>query len=61
MKAGFASVQITPPLGTTMMGFAHRDREHGCKGVHDDLFARSLHLCHGDQEVLIIGLDLCFL
>ncbi len=61
MKAGFASVQITPPLGTTMMGFSTRDRDHGCEGVHDDLFVRSLYLCHGDQEVLIMGLDLCFL
>ena len=47
MKAGFARVSITPPPGTGMMGFADRDIDHGCEGVHDDIFARALYLAHG--------------
>ena len=61
MKAGFARIRITPSLGTTMMGFTIRDREHGCTGVHDDLFVRALYLEHEGEEVLVMGFDLCFL
>ncbi len=61
MKAGFAKVQITPPIGTTMMGFATRDNDHDCEGIHDDLFVRALFLTHAGEEVLIMGFDLCFL
>jgi neutral ceramidase len=60
MKAGFSKVCITPPIGTTMYGFATRDRECGCKGIYDDIFARALYLSHGEEEVLIIGFDLLF-
>ncbi|MBI5094848.1 MAG: hypothetical protein HZB26_20715 [Candidatus Hydrogenedentes bacterium] len=61
MKAGFARRCITPPLGTTMMGFATRDREHGCAGIHDDLYVRALFVEHGGAAALIMGFDLCFL
>ena len=42
-----------------MMGFAGRDRERGCEGVHDELYVRALYLEHGGEEALILGLDLC--
>ena len=61
MKAGFARAEITPPVGTTMMGFGTRDMDHGCEGVHDDIYVRALFLEHGDQQALIMGFDLCFL
>ncbi|MBM3235512.1 hypothetical protein FJZ31_04370 [Candidatus Poribacteria bacterium] len=61
MKAGFAKVRITPPIGTAMMGFGSRDRQCGCEGVHDDIFVRALYLTHEKEEVLIMGFDLCFL
>ena len=60
MKVGFSKVRITPPLGTTMYGFASRDREYGCKAIHDDLFARALYISHKGEEALIMGLDLLF-
>ena len=60
MRAGFAKVCITPPPGTTMYGFASRDREHGCEGVHDDLFVRSLYLSYEGEEALLMGFDLLF-
>jgi hypothetical protein len=61
MKAGFARVSITPPVGTTMMGFGSRDMDHGCEGVHDEVYVRALLLEHGDEKALVMGFDLCFL
>ena len=61
MKAGFARVAITPPLGTAMTGFGGRDYDpSGCKGVHDDLYVRALYLSRGDETALIMGFDLLF-
>ena len=61
MKAGFARAKITPPVGTTMMGFGTRDMDHGCEGTHDDIYTRALFLEQGEERALIMGFDLCFL
>jgi len=61
MKAGFARAKITPPIGTTMMGFGSRDMDHGCTAIHDDIYVRALFLENGDEQALIMGFDLCFL
>ncbi|HOF39145.1 MAG TPA: hypothetical protein PLD73_03660 [Candidatus Hydrogenedentes bacterium] len=61
MLAGFAREDITPSLGTTMMGFGTRDMEHGCTGVHDPIYTRALYLEHGGEAALIMGYDMCFL
>ena len=61
MRAGFARADITPPLGTTMMGFSSRDIAHGCDAVHDPLFVRALYVEHEAEQALIMGFDLCFL
>ena len=60
MRAGFARVEVTPPIGTSMTGFGGRDRDHGCDGVHDPLYARALYLSHADEQALVIGFDLLF-
>ena len=60
MRAGFARVKITPPLGTRMMGFGGRDYEHGCTAIHDDIFVRAAYLQQGDEAAVIMGFDLCF-
>jgi len=60
MKAGFAKVCITPPAGTRMYGFASRDKDHGCEGVHDDIFVRAAYLSCDGEEALIMGFDLLF-
>ncbi|MHB9132594.1 MAG: hypothetical protein ACYDBB_16110 [Armatimonadota bacterium] len=60
MKAGFARVCITPPLGSTVIGLFGDGGEHGAEEIHDDLFVRALYLTHGDEEVLIVGVDLLF-
>jgi len=60
MKAGFARVDVTPPVGTTMMGFGTRDMDHGCEGVHDPIYVRALFLEQGDEQALILTYDMCF-
>lgn len=61
MQAGFARVSITPPKDTIMMGFAARDRQRGCEGVHDEIYVRALYLEHEGERALVLGFDLCFL
>ncbi|MCE5250240.1 hypothetical protein LLG96_08470 [bacterium] len=61
LKAGFARVKITPPLGTAMTGFGARDFDPaGCKGIHDDLYTNALYVSQGDRQVFIFGFDLLF-
>jgi neutral ceramidase len=61
LKAGYAKVKITPPVGTAMTGFGNRDYDpSGSRGVHDDLYVRSLYLTQGSEDVLIMGFDLLF-
>jgi len=55
MRAGFSRACITPALGTPMIGWTRRDREHGCTGVHDDLFARVLFIEHESEAALLVG------
>ena len=61
MKAGFARVNCNPPLGTKMMGFGNRDMEKGCTGVHDDIHVRALYMEQGDERVLVLAYDMCFI
>ena len=58
MKAGFARVCITPPLGTPMRGY-YEKRE--VKGVLDDLYASAVALEEGGSRAVILALDLCLL
>ena len=61
LKAGYSKVNITPPIGTPMTGFGHRDFDPaGCKGIHDDLYARALYLKQNNEQVLLMGFDLLF-
>src|SRR5688500_18968737 len=60
MRAGFARVSITPPLGTMMMGVGGRDLDHGCDSIHDDIYVRALYAEHDGEIALIMSLDLCF-
>lgn len=60
MRAGFAKVNITPPLGTKMIGWGTRDARGGCTVLHDPLYVRALYLSHRGQEILILAFDLLF-
>lgn len=56
LKAGAARVHITPYVGAFLAGFGNRD--HGCEGIHDELFARALALESGETTVAIASCDL---
>lgn len=55
LSVGFSKRQITPPIGTQMMGYANRTE--GCRGVYDDLYVRALALKSGDERALILAFD----
>lgn len=56
LQAGIATVDITPPVGTWLAGFAGRYK--GSEGIHDPLRARALVLDDGDTRLLIITCDI---
>ena len=55
MRAAIAEVNITPPVGVSMCGFAAR--KGPSEGIHDELFARALVLDNGETQVAIVGAD----
>ncbi|HUL76663.1 MAG TPA: neutral/alkaline non-lysosomal ceramidase N-terminal domain-containing protein [Vicinamibacteria bacterium] len=56
LKAGAASVEITPPPGVGMYGFANR--KGGATGVRDPLMARVLVLEAGEKRLALVAMDL---
>ena len=55
MQAGFARVDITPPLGTPVVGYFEERR---AKGVLDNLEANALALSDGSRTAVLIAADL---
>ena len=53
---GQAQAIITPPIGTELVGYPERD--HGCEGVHDDLFAKAWVFSDGNEYATLAFLDL---
>jgi neutral ceramidase len=56
LKAGVAKLDITPPVGVRMAGFA--GRVFPSLAVHDPLRARALVLDDGGRRAALVGLDL---
>ena len=56
LRAGVARVEITPPRGHAMAGYAERTR--GASGVHDPLYATALLLESGTSSVALVSCDL---
>ncbi len=56
LLAGTACVNIDPPVGTWMAGFAARNK--GAEGIHDSLHSKALVLDDGATRVCIITNDL---
>lgn len=54
-RAGFHRVDITPPLGAPLAGFAARGGP--CAGVHDELYVRALVLDDGRRPVVFVAAD----
>ncbi len=58
LYAGTAKVDITPPVGTAMCGYAEGVAS---EGIHDPLFARVLVLTDGSLSLAIVATDLVWL
>ena len=56
-EAGAAKVEITPPTGYPMWGYASR-KDKPCAGVRDPLHARALVLKIGESKIALVSLDL---
>ncbi len=56
LRAGFASIDITPPLGTPSAGYGARFGG-GMQGVHDPLEAGTLILAAGAKILVLAGVD----
>src|SRR5579875_1709110 len=57
LQAGAASMDITPPVGFAMWGYAAR-KDQPSLGVRDPLRARALVLAVGDKRLALVSLDL---
>lgn len=57
MRAGFAGVTITPPIGIAMEGLGQAG---GCTRILDDLFIRALYLQDEQHAALLVSSDLLF-
>lgn len=56
LKAGFAKVDITPPSGVWLSGYASRKKPSD--GISDELYAKSLVLDDGQNKIAIVSADL---
>jgi neutral ceramidase len=59
LYAGTAKVDITPPLGIPMCGYA--ERTLGAQAIHDPLFARVVVLTDGRVSLALVASDLVWL
>jgi neutral ceramidase len=57
LQASAASVNITPPVGFAMWGYAKR-KDEASLGVRDPLRARALVLAASDKRLALVSLDL---
>ncbi|HEX6971654.1 MAG TPA: neutral/alkaline non-lysosomal ceramidase N-terminal domain-containing protein [Limnochordia bacterium] len=56
LRAGAARVNITPPIGCPLAGFAAR--VHGATGIRDELWARALYLNNGERELVLVSAEI---
>ncbi|NPV06980.1 MAG: hypothetical protein HPY83_03320 [Anaerolineae bacterium] len=57
LRAGFASSEITPSIGTPLGGYLGRPQFRAV-GIHDPLFAKAVALEDGERRALVYSLDL---
>lgn len=57
LKAGAAKIDITPPTGHALWGYAAR-HDQASDGIRDPLRARSLVLAVGAEKIALVSLDL---
>ena len=56
MKLGKSKVDITPPQGVDMCGYAWKARR--AKGIHDPLWVRAIILEEGERKCALLSCDL---
>jgi len=56
-RAGWARVELTPPVGTPLAGYGARNGGPST-GVHDPLFVKALAVSDGADTAVIVGADL---
>jgi neutral ceramidase len=56
IRVGLAKVEITPPVGGTMSGYAGRGAS---TGVHDALFAKVAYFESGETKVALVSWEVC--
>jgi hypothetical protein len=56
LKGGFAKVDITPPVGVWLSGYASRNKPS--EGISDELYAKALVLDDGQNKIAIVSADL---
>ncbi|MBE6559783.1 MAG: hypothetical protein E7662_01555 [Ruminococcaceae bacterium] len=54
IKAGFARVCITPPLGTAMSGYFS---PRYASAIHDDLYATAVAFDDGEKKAVVVAMD----
>lgn len=59
LKGGCSKVNITPPVGVWLSGYASRDKPSD--DIFDDLYAKALVLDNGSNSVAIISVDLLWI
>lgn len=59
LLAGWSREDITPPVGTHMMGYG--SRKEPCEGIHDELNVDAVTVSDGKRTVLLVALDVCSL
>ena len=58
LQVGHGRRCITPPLGTSMMGYG--PRTEGARDIHDELFVNAVALEADGRRAAILAYDLCF-
>ncbi len=56
-RAGAADIDITPPVGIPMWGYAAR-HDHLSQGTLDPLMAKAIVIAAGNDKVALVGIDL---
>ena len=58
LLCGFGKREITPPIGTPIVGYY---RQRFMKGVIDPLYVRAAFFQSGDERAIVLTMDLCLL
>lgn len=54
LKAGFARIDVTPPLGSDLSGYFHR---RAAKGVRDNLYLNAVAIGNEDDTLVLMAID----